>query len=62
MAGFFVGAYKEAADSAGNYAVAHSAGVFVVDPSGRIREPVRWTMASRAQDIQRAVEAALEES
>ena len=59
MQGFMVAAFMEPADSAGNYAVTHSSQVFVVDPAGRIRRPVRWGEA-RAQDIRRAVEEALE--
>ncbi len=59
MAGFMVAAFRERADSAGNYAVTHSSQVFVVDPAGQVRRPVRWGEA-RAQDIRRAVEEALE--
>jgi len=59
LRGFGAAAFREPADSLGNYAVMHTASVFVVDPAGRLREPVRWSDA-RGADLQRAVERALE--
>ena len=61
MRGFYVGAYREAPDSAGNYAVAHSAGVYLVDRAGQVHPPLGWSPA-RAVEIQRAIERALEGS
>ena len=58
MRGFMVGAFREPADASGNYAVAHSAQVFVVDPDGRLREPVGWS-DERAEALRRTVEEAL---
>jgi cytochrome oxidase Cu insertion factor (SCO1/SenC/PrrC family) len=59
MRGFRVAAFREPTDSLGNYGVAHSAQVFVVDPRQWLLEPVRWG-EDRAADLRRAVETALE--
>jgi len=61
LRGFGVAAFRDPADSLGNYAVSHTASVFVVDAAGRLLEPVRWS-DERAADLQRRVEAALEGS
>jgi protein SCO1/2 len=59
LQGFRVAAFREPADSLGNYGVAHSAQVFVVDPQQRLHEPVRWG-DDRATDLRNAVLMALE--
>ena len=59
MRGFGVGAYREPGGDARNYAVAHTASVFIVDPEGRQREPVRFGPA-RGDELLRAIEGALE--
>ena len=59
LRGFGVGAWREPGGTDSTYTVAHTASVFVVDPAGRVREPVRWG-AARADDLLRAVERALE--
>jgi protein SCO1/2 len=59
MRGFGVGAYREPGGDAHTYTVAHTASVFVIDPEGRLREPVRFG-PQRADALLRAVEEALE--
>jgi len=59
MRGFGVGAYREPGGDARTYTVAHTASVFIVDPEGRQREPVRFGPA-RAEELRRAIEGALE--